>query len=461
MKKTTCLLALILMYCVQTLAQNNVGIGTATPDPSAALDVTSTTKGVLVPRVTSTQRTQIANPANGLLVFDVTTGTFWFRGGTEWIELIDKNNSEVGTNGDDLFLALAPERKVGVGLTSPMAKLHVQIPGHGPVLQLGSPSTTIQALVQPEGHAVIQTSSNHSMHLASNAKPNQLVLANNGHVGIGTATPTSPLSFPNIIGEKISLYSTGPSSFGLGIHTTGAMYIHTNQSNADIAFGYGSTDDFNEWMRIKEKKVGIGTPNPTRALSVANMFQVDTTGAIYYDNTVTHLQYMYQGGGSSQNKMAISHSPTYPDWGLQFNPTTNKFNFQGGANKAMTIDLGNQRIGIGTETPTERLQVNGNARIQGNSSISGNATIEGTLDLGYSVNQTVVNIPPLITMNVDCECPAGKRPIGGGWDGPAMSVTRSQPFVTANGGGWVIRALNIDPVVVHPVTIWVVCARFQ
>nr|MBP6681304.1 hypothetical protein [Saprospiraceae bacterium] len=57
-----------------------VGINTdnSAPDASAILDVKSTDKGILVPRVTSVQRTGIASPAVGLLVFDTDTESFWY-----------------------------------------------------------------------------------------------------------------------------------------------------------------------------------------------------------------------------------------------------------------------------------------------------------------------------------------------------------------------------------------------
>ena len=65
----------------------NIGIGTTSPDPSAITEMNSTTKGFLPPRVTSTQRDEINNPANGLIVFNITTGcpNYYFSG--SWFEL--------------------------------------------------------------------------------------------------------------------------------------------------------------------------------------------------------------------------------------------------------------------------------------------------------------------------------------------------------------------------------------
>lgn len=62
----------------------NVGIGTSTPDSSAILDLTSTTKGLLTPRMTTTQRNAIASPAVGLIVYDTTLLSLYQYNGTAW-----------------------------------------------------------------------------------------------------------------------------------------------------------------------------------------------------------------------------------------------------------------------------------------------------------------------------------------------------------------------------------------
>src|SRR5690554_207979 len=76
---------IVLIACAGLHAQ--VGIGTTNPDGSAALDVTATDKGMLVPRLTTAQRVAISSPATGLLVYDTTVQGFWFYNGSTWSDL--------------------------------------------------------------------------------------------------------------------------------------------------------------------------------------------------------------------------------------------------------------------------------------------------------------------------------------------------------------------------------------
>lgn len=59
----------------------------AAPDGSAALDIVSTTKGLLLPRMTSTQRDAISSPANGLVLFNTTTSKIQGRAAGSWVDL--------------------------------------------------------------------------------------------------------------------------------------------------------------------------------------------------------------------------------------------------------------------------------------------------------------------------------------------------------------------------------------
>ncbi len=72
---------LLLLFAIVTVAVNaqNIGINNtgATPDPSAALDIVSTTAGFAMPRMTTSQRLALVAPIDGLLVYDTNLGGYY------------------------------------------------------------------------------------------------------------------------------------------------------------------------------------------------------------------------------------------------------------------------------------------------------------------------------------------------------------------------------------------------
>jgi uncharacterized protein (TIGR02145 family) len=102
---TTKLLTMLLLLSAaaygQGIAINEDG---AAPDPSAMLEVTSTEKGILIPRMTQAQREAISAPANGLLIFqtDETSG-FYFNAGTTGDPLWQRLGDEISLpSGSDM-----------------------------------------------------------------------------------------------------------------------------------------------------------------------------------------------------------------------------------------------------------------------------------------------------------------------------------------------------------------------
>jgi hypothetical protein len=104
-------------------AQN--GLGTPTPDASSILDLSSTSKGLLLPRMTSEQRDSIQNPANGLVIFNTSTNLFELNSGTpvskNWItiseiSMINSGYDSINAIGevttDSTQQVLAPEMTV-------------------------------------------------------------------------------------------------------------------------------------------------------------------------------------------------------------------------------------------------------------------------------------------------------------------------------------------------------------
>ena len=99
MKQKLLLFAVVLLLGIQSYAQTGVAINATGTDAaiSAMLDVSSTDKGMLVPRMTSVQRSDIASPAIGLLVFqtDAPEGFYYYNAASEWV-YITNTNSPVG-----------------------------------------------------------------------------------------------------------------------------------------------------------------------------------------------------------------------------------------------------------------------------------------------------------------------------------------------------------------------------
>jgi hypothetical protein len=113
----------------QGVAINETGAAAHT---SSMLDIQSTTKGVLIPKMTTAQRTSIASPAVGLLVFDTVTESFWFNSSTGWVELADATSNPWQTSGSNIYFNTG---NVGIGDATPAADLTV---GNGDKFQVES-----------------------------------------------------------------------------------------------------------------------------------------------------------------------------------------------------------------------------------------------------------------------------------------------------------------------------------
>ena len=88
--KNICTLLAAVLLTATTYAQ--IGINNENPDASAALDITSTTGGLLIPRMTETQRDAISPAATGLMIYQ-TDGTvgFYYYNGSSWEGYYSKN----------------------------------------------------------------------------------------------------------------------------------------------------------------------------------------------------------------------------------------------------------------------------------------------------------------------------------------------------------------------------------
>jgi sugar lactone lactonase YvrE len=135
--RSASLFSIIALINVQITVAQSVGIGTNTPNTSARLEVSSTTQGILIPTLTSTQRSAVVHPATGLLVFQ-TDGTpgFYYYTGLAWVNLT--NGYQVNEEG----VAVSSN----YGLTTTLA-------GTGAAGEIDGPGT-VATFSSPEGVAV-------------------------------------------------------------------------------------------------------------------------------------------------------------------------------------------------------------------------------------------------------------------------------------------------------------------
>ena len=217
------LLPLFLLVAHSGRAQ--MGIGTTTPDASAQLDVTSTSKGALVPRMTSAQRTAISSPATGLLVYQ-TDGVagFYYYSGSAWLNLtnytlqqnLNTNSQYISGNGTGNGIYVTSANNVGIGTNSPARVLDV-VTGGNPIRVESLPffpaTSSGYGLIMDTNGDIWQSSSvsvaAQVMRIGINGQASQTGSSCSSFCG--TCTQENPLRF--------SSYTT---SSGMGNDPTGA-----------------------------------------------------------------------------------------------------------------------------------------------------------------------------------------------------------------------------------------------
>lgn len=108
----------LFLFCAGTI-HAQVGIGTANPDASSMLDITSTTKGLLTPRMTTAEKNAITTPADGLIVYDLTLKSFYYYNttSTTWVRINSEANGRLNfkriKSTDALATVLAAEKVAG------------------------------------------------------------------------------------------------------------------------------------------------------------------------------------------------------------------------------------------------------------------------------------------------------------------------------------------------------------
>ncbi len=272
----------------------------------------------------------------------------------------------------------------------------------------------------------------------------------NGSIGIGTPNPEHKL---DVRGDRLQLKEDASGDW---------IAMRTDGGALDLQFGGGSlyfqgtTDGENILLNPnKNSFVGIGTASPQSALNILG-------GAWDLFNTEGDFKI---GGPTNRLKMGIARG------GL--GAGTANILVQGGVN---TLNLGsgdkyvvtikNDKVGIGTTNPSEKLTVNGTIESQSGGIKFPDGTTQTTAATAsiYTARNDALAAPNT-SNSLSVSCANGYNVLGGGWD----SVRNEQPSVhdrnvhayynRPSGQGWAVGVRN-DTSYYHWLSVFAICGKF-
>jgi len=124
MKTNSFLILILFLTCTVGLSQVAVNMDGTSADPSAILDVKSTSLGFLPPRMTTSQRNSIGSPAEGLTVYDNTLKNIFFHNGSTWQEIQSERLWSRFVASSKTWLNNLND-SLGIGTINPSYRLHL------------------------------------------------------------------------------------------------------------------------------------------------------------------------------------------------------------------------------------------------------------------------------------------------------------------------------------------------
>lgn len=373
MKVTIIFIAAILIAS-GTFAQS-VGINSdgSAPSSSAMLDVKSTTKGFLAPRMTAEQKEAISSPATGLLIYqtDAATGYYYYNG-SAWIQIgAASGSSQWTTTGSNIYFTGG---NIGIGTSGPGMLLHMYKDFGGNTSSpffLASdnvnalymfPRLTAQAYnsgVQDGDFGIIMNQykplflgvqDGEGIRISTSAIT---MGANGGKVGIGTTTPYTTLTVGST-DATAKITAGGPNT-----HLT----LAAAGPNGDIYLNTGgvASGNYSTSTRLTvgaNGNVGIGTTTPVSKLHVNGDISIPSSGDPGVQGGMIRAVGVY--GSVTNIPSAIEFrrdnaSYTGEEGQIRFKTT----NVPTATPPDRMVILGNGNVGIGTTGPQAKLDVAG------------------------------------------------------------------------------------------------------
>ena len=343
-----------------------LGIGTATPSSKAVLDLTSTTKGFLPPRMTTVQRDAITSPAIGLQVYNTTTNALNVFNGTAWgavggggalsaltdVALTSTANNDIlrydSTASKWKNVSLGSALSGSSGTTTMVANWPDAIRCHG-----GNGS----AILYRKYDSTSTGSANYAVGWsATNSGDSDLLINFNGAGAIILAQDRAPGTWTGWYETSCSAGQTvtGLYAAGRAFNFIGSSLASAAAPAGGIQFNNGSGvlagDSAIIWDNTN-KRLGIGTATPARLLDIDAGATADTGYELSHSSGTTSSKWTVTAPGTNNDVLfgAVSNNGL----NLITNNTT----------RMSILNSGN--VGIGTATPGSALDVKGTLRLSG------------------------------------------------------------------------------------------------
>jgi hypothetical protein len=397
MKNPVILLTILsLLMSPALLAQVSISTDGTTPHSSAMLEVKSTDRGILVPRLTTAQRTGITGPAEGLLVYDSETDSFWFYSGSAWQELRTDSGSALSDSDNDT--------KVTVESGSDEDLIRFQL-GGAEKMVLRNNSLDLNpgndnVIVAPFSGTSITSASNNSIFGYSAGQMNATGNYNSffgSSVGLNNIDGSS-----NVAMGAYSLLNNTSGSHNVAIGNS-ALYNNTDRSDliavGDSALYYNGTGAVLSFHGTNNTAIG------SRSLAM------NTTG---FRNTATGYFALYsntEGAGNTAfgTEVLLSNTIGYVNtaiggWALH-NNISGYYNIAVGAEALYSNEDGIDNVGIGTDALANNISGDNNTSLgnyAGFSSIGG----DGNIFLGYKAGDNLTTGSNNIVIGNDINVPS-------------------------------------------------------
>lgn len=357
MKKTLFLLLISVSVFSQT------GIGTTTPNASAKLDVYSTNKGFLPPRVTllsATDASTIASPAEGLLVYNLGSvglqAGYYYWNGANWATIATGSTAGNAVVSSDLVKLYSEGYSNASGKISHVNGYSFTVPVSGRYLFDFSSSGYLNNAVMAITFKVRQGTTDLGTDVYSNANNNVHVVFT-GMIEVNLQAGTTYNVYVSSTGSRDS------GDYDRVFYKMIAGNLPVNQHMADrniqLNNNYLSNDGGNEGIRIDNSgNVGIGNNTPTTTL--------DVTGTGKFSSSIINSgSRTYLGkDGASMHWLATTDAIGEPNnlaYGFESNGSSIQSHkwYTVGNQKMQLMSSG--KLGLGTATPGTSLHIeNGN-----------------------------------------------------------------------------------------------------